>query len=138
MERAPITVVDGIPGTPGSHTFNPNGETKGIHLFENRAGGIPIGNERLTISVIAPSDRTRGLYVVTMKLWSPTLEQTSASTATGIQPAPTVAYTTTAELTFKLPARSTKQARVNVRAMAVSLLGTSTAISAIDDLEDLW
>lgn len=138
MERAPITVVDGAPGTPGVHTFNPNGEEKGIHLFENRAGGIPIGNERLTMSITAPTDRTRGLYVVTIKMWSPTLEQTSASTATGIQPAPTVAYTTTTEFTFKLPARSTKQARVNARAMAVSLLGTAAAISAIDDLEDLW
>lgn len=139
MERAIIALLDGVPGNPVTHSFDPNGaDGKGIHQFENRIGGIPLGNERITISVVPPANRSNGLYVVTMKLWSPTLEQTSASTSTGIQPAPTVAYIASAELVLKLPARSTLDVRRNLRVLTKSWLESASAQAAVDRLEDFW
>jgi hypothetical protein len=47
------------------------------------------------------------IYKVTAKLDLPTLEVTSPSTGTGIQPAPTKAYSCQANLEFLIPERST-------------------------------
>lgn len=88
-------------------TLNPEGFVlPGIAKWVDRSGGIAIGYPSLTLSVRPPSKASR-IYKVTAKLVRPTLEQTSPSTATGIQPAPTKAYDLTCVMEFMLPERST-------------------------------
>lgn len=137
MQRANIVLADGA-ATPVNQTFNPAGETAGIHAFENRVSGQPIGFDRLTISIRPPTDRARGVYKVQIKLARPTLEQTSPSTATGLQPVPTVAYTTAWDMTFMCPSRGTVQQRKDARVLAINFLQSSMAVSSIDSLEDIW
>lgn len=88
-------------------TLNPEGiSPQGIAAWVDRSGGIAIGYPRLTMSIRPPTKASR-VYKVTMKLVQPTLEQTSASTMTGIQPAPTKAYDCLCIMEFFLPERST-------------------------------
>jgi hypothetical protein len=70
-----------------------------------------------------------------MRLNCPTLEQTSASTATGIQPAPTVAYTTVGEITLVLPERSNLQDRKNILAMLRDLIDESLTTAVVENYD---
>lgn len=87
-------------------TFGPEGINSGVARWVDRSGGIALGYPAITMSVRPPSKASR-MYKVTAKVVLPTLEQTSASTATGIQPAPTKAYDCTCLMEFMLPERST-------------------------------
>lgn len=102
-------------------TLNPEGiNPQGIASWVDRSGGIAIGYPRLTMSVRPPTKASR-IYKVTMKLVLPTLEQTSPSTATGIQPAPTKAYDCTCVMEFFLPERSTLTERQKLFSEVASL-----------------
>jgi len=88
-------------------TLSPEGiNPQGVASWVDRVGGIAIGYPRLTLSIRPPTKASR-LYKVLVKLVLPTLEQTSPSTATGIQPAPTLAYNCIGQMEFFLPERST-------------------------------
>jgi hypothetical protein len=110
-------------------TLNPEGFIlPGIAKWVDRSGGIAIGYPALTMSVRPPSKDSR-LTRVQAKLVVPTLEQTSASTATGIQPAPTKAYDCTANLEFMLPERSTLAERTALFNLVCSLFATTITAS---------
>lgn len=88
-------------------TFDPEGFIlPGVARWVDRSGGIAIGYPAFTLSVRPPTKASR-VYKVTAKVSLPTLEQTSPSTATGIQPAPTKAYDCQCIMEFMLPERST-------------------------------
>jgi len=111
-------------------TLSPEGFIlPGIAKWVDRSGGIAIGYPALTMSVRPPSKDSR-LTRVQAKLVVPTLEQTSASTSTGIQPAPTKAYDCTANLEFMLPERSTLAERTALFNLVCSLF--ATVITASD------
>ncbi len=110
-------------------TMNPEGKNpQGITAWVDRSGGIAIGYPRLTMSVRPPSKASR-VYKVTVKLALPTLEQTSPSTATGIQPAPTKAYDCTAVMDFLLPERSTLAERQALFSAVASLFARTVNAS---------
>lgn len=113
-------------------TLSPMGYVQpGIAKWVNRAGGIPVGYPSMTMQVRSPSQASRN-YKVTVKLALPTLEQTSPSTATGIQPAPTKAYDCSAILEFILPERSTFTERSVLINNLLHLL--SNAVNAKDNV----
>lgn len=102
-------------------TFAPEGfPTPGVARWVDRSGGIALGYPQLTMSVRPPSKASR-IYKVTAKVVLPTLEQTSASTSTGIQPAPTKAYDCSAVMEFMLPERSTLAERQALFSSVASL-----------------
>jgi hypothetical protein len=102
-------------------TLNPEGiSPNGIAAWVDRSGGIAIGYPRLTLSLRPPTKASR-IYKVQAKLVLPTLEQTSPSTATGIQPAPTKAYDCTCVMEFFLPERSTLAERQKLFSEVASL-----------------
>lgn len=102
-------------------TLSPEGFTQpGVVKWVDRVGGIAIGYPVLTMSVRPPTKTSR-IYKVTAKLILPTLEQTSPSTATGIQPAPTKAYDCSCVMEFMLPERSTLAERQRLYSMVKSL-----------------
>jgi hypothetical protein len=111
-------------------TLNPEGiNSQGIAAWVDRSGGIAIGYPRLTMSVRPPTKASR-IYKVTAKLVLPTLEQTSPSTMTGIQPAPTKAYDCTCVMEFMLPERSTLAERQKLFSEVASLF--SRTVNASD------
>lgn len=121
---SPIVIADGQ-ATPVNHTFAPSRiDMAGVSRWEDRSGGIALGFPVLTFSMRAPSPSTKGAraYRMTAKVVTPVLEQTSASTSTGIQPAPTKAYDLIAEISFVIPERSTLAQRTDLLAYVNGLL----------------
>jgi len=110
-------------------TFDPDGFLlPDVARWVDRSGGISIGFPQLTLGVRRPTKTSR-MYKVTVKLVLPTLEQTSASTATGIQPAPTKAYDCTVVMEFMLPERSTAAERLLLLNHLRSLFATTITAS---------
>nr|QDH91161.1 MAG: hypothetical protein H1Bulk30639e312_000002 [Leviviridae sp.] len=111
-----------------TNTFDPVGiDANGVASYEDASGGIAVGNPRLSIQLRRPNKTNRN-YKVTVKLFVPTLEVTSPSTGSGIQPAPTKAYDCVFVGEFILPERSTSTERVNLSKLVQSLfMGTINA-----------
>lgn len=126
---SPLITTDAAIGV--DRTFTPFGFVPGqpgVAKWVDKSGGIPVGYPTVTMSVREPTKASR-VYKVTVKLDLPTLEQTSPSTATGIQPAPTKAYSLQCIMEFLLPERSTLAERKvllrNVASMFHSLINAS-------------
>jgi len=66
------------------------------------------------------------------------LEQTSASTATGIQPAPTKAYDTFGYIDFVMHERSTLAERKDAIAYLRNALAHAVVTSAIESFEAIY
>lgn len=133
-------------------TYDPEGFIQpGLVRWVDRSGGIAIGYPSFTLSVRPPTKTSR-VYKVTAKLVSPTLEETSASTATGIPPPPVKAYDLTTVVEVMLPERSSlAERKAHLRRLASLMFATITAsdgspsdstasplISAIETFETVY
>lgn len=126
---ANVVINDGQ-ATPVSHTFAPvTIDAQGVAKWADRSGGISVGFPTLSYSLKNPTGNSKS-YKLTAKVMLPVLEQTSPSTATGIQPAPTVAYNLLANIEMVLPERSTAQDRKNLLAYVKNYLANATVITA--------
>lgn len=145
-----ISVNDGQ-ATPVAHIFNPltldNTSVGSVASFVNRgSASVDIGYEELKLSFRTPSgERVAGarasadrIYKVTATLKVPVLESTSASTGTGIMPAPTVAFVLQSKIEFLLPARSTAAQRKDLRTLMANLLYNSNAVALVDTMEGIY
>ena len=102
-------------------TLNPEGiSPQGVASWVDRSGGYAIGYPRLTMSLRPPQKASR-VYKCQVKLVLPTMETTSASTMTGINPAPTKAYDVAFIGEFFLPERSTLAERQKLFSQVASL-----------------
>lgn len=102
---ATVVVAD---SAAANHNFLPVGVDLGIATYEDRVGGIALGFPVLTTSQVrSKGPRGQKTYKTRLKLVFPVLEVTSPSTASGIQPAPTLAYDLSFDVTFATPERST-------------------------------
>jgi len=143
--RAAITINDGQ-ATPVAHTFSPSTEADNSSIFEDKSGGIAIGFPSIVVRMKRPgmansgqaSDAKTRVYRIDVNIAVPTLESTSASTGTGIPPAPTVAYVHRCNMQWLIPERGALQDRKNLRAFAVNLLAQANILSVVQDLEDYW
>lgn len=135
---AAMTINDGQ-ATPVAHTFAPvNIDQTGVAKWADRSGGIALGFPTITFSMRQPTKASRN-YRVTAKVALPVLEQTSASTATGIQPAPTKAYDLLANLEFVLPERSTLAQRNDLIAYVKNFLANAAVIPpAMANFESIY
>lgn len=125
-----LTTTSATIGVDVTAKFDPEGfSLPGVAKWVDRSGGIAIGYPSLTLSVRPPTKASR-VYKVTAKLAIPTLEVTSPSTASGIQPQPTLAYTCAAHVEFLLPERSTRNERTILLSKFMALF--ATIISASD------
>jgi hypothetical protein len=113
-------------------TFDPEGFIlPGVARWVDRSGGIAIGYPSFTLSV-RPPNKTSRVYRVVEKLILPTLEATSPSTATGIQPAPTLAYACMRITEWILPERCTGAERAALLSHGNSL--HMVTVNASDDV----
>ncbi len=135
---ANVVINDGQ-ATPVSHTFAPvTIDAQGVAKWADRSGGISVGFPTLSYSLKNPNGNSKS-YKLTAKVMLPVLEQTSPSTATGIQPAPTVAYNLLANIEMVLPERSTAQDRKNLLAYVKNYLANATVITAgVENYETVY
>lgn len=137
---APLVANDGKT-TPIAHTFTPikiDGDTA---IFADKSASYAVGFNRLDVTVRPPvmsTPMSKRAYRVSFKLWLPTLEVTSPSTGTGIQPAPTKAYELFAETTFLVPERASKIERTDLFVLHYNLMNLTAVKAAIIDLEGFW
>lgn len=116
-------------GSPGN--LDPEGFTpQGVAKWVDRSSGYQIGYPSLTLSSRPPTKTSR-LTRILAKYVSPTLEATSPSTSTGIQPAPTKAYECTFNGEFLIPERATLAERTAFFSVVKSLFFDT--INASDD-----
>lgn len=140
-----VVINDGQ-ATPVAKTFKPvDIDVNNVSHYAETSGGIPLGYGRIGVSLRTPSGRAASgtsskdrNYKILFKLQVPTLEVTSPSTGSGIQPAPTVAYQTVANLEFTVPERSTLAERKDILAYAKNLLSNALATSVVVDLENVY
>lgn len=134
---AALTLADGQ-ATPVSRTFSPeNIDAAGVAKYKDRSGGIALGYPTVSLGIRPPSKDSR-LYRVTVKIATPVLEVTSPSTLTGIQPAPTLAYTPLFTGEFVLSERSTLAERKNLLAFVKNMLANAVVTSAVHDFESVY
>jgi hypothetical protein len=128
-----ITLTDAA-STPVARVFNPAKREGDVYRYDHRGGGIVAGYGQLTISQKLPS-KTSKYTTVQMRLVDPILEQTSPSTSTGIQPAPTVAYSNGVEIKFTCHERSSVQDRKNLLAMVRDLVDEALTTNAVENYD---
>lgn len=134
---AALTLADGQ-ATPVNHTFSPvTIDSAGVAKYSDRSGGIALGYSTITLSLRQPTKDSR-VYKVMAKIVTPVLEQTSASTSTGIQPAPTKAYDLTATVEILLPERSTLSQRKDLLAYLKNFMANAVMSSAVQDFESVY
>lgn len=122
-------------GTPVAHTFAPvNIDAMGVAKWADRVGGIALGFPTVSLSLRSPSKDSRN-YKLTLKVAVPTLEVTSPSTMTGIQPAPTLAYLPIADVSLTFSERSTLAERKNLNAYLKNMLAHANWTAAVESLE---
>lgn len=134
---ASMTLADGQ-ATPVNHTFAPVGiDQASVAKWADRSGGIALGFPAVSFSLRAPSKASRN-FRLTAKVVTPVLEVTSPSTATGIQPAPTLAYNLVANVDIILPERSTVAQRKDLLAYLQNYLASTVVESAVEDFEQVY
>lgn len=115
------------------HTFAPRGiDANGVATLV-RSTGVPVGDERLTIS------RTRTAQGREKTLVKMTLPVVSTVSEGGIS-RPSVVRTAYADITFSFDGTSSTLERANARKMLADFLNNSESIasSVVDDLETLY
>jgi hypothetical protein len=127
-----ISISDSV---PVARVFNPvNVNKNGVDSYENRASGIYIGYDRLSIGITRPGQSgpksARNLQTK-VRLVVPTLETLSGSTLSGIIAAPSLAYACVLEMTAWMPERSTYLDRNNAFTLFRQALANATTNSAV-------
>jgi hypothetical protein len=133
-QRANITLTDAA-GTPVNHVYKPTQEKGGVLYWKDTTvTSVDLGRNTLSLLQKVPGAQAR-VYKDSWKLVCPTLEQTSPSTSTGIQPAPTLAYENIFSMDLVFSERSTLQERKDILAMARDLIDEALITAQAEDLE---
>jgi len=136
-QRATVNLTDGET-TPVVHVFNPaQSLPNGVIVWRDSNQTNYAGQAILSVAQRAANKQAKSTKVE-WKLEYPVLEVTSPSTATGIQPAPTVAYKLIADLSFVLPERSSQQDRKNVLAMMRDLIDEAIVTNEVQNYDFIW
>lgn len=131
-------IINDAATTPVARTFAPvKIDALGVAKFAERSGGIPVGYPVITLSLREPNKQSRN-YRILGKVVLPILEQTSASTATGIQPAPSVAYNCLGTFDLSLPERCTLQNRKDLSAFIRGLMAHAVVTALVNDLDTIY
>lgn len=109
-------------GAAAAQVLSPEGyNQQGVARWVDRSGGISLGYPAFTMSMRSPTRGSR-IHRINAKFVLPTLEQTSASTSSGIQPAPTKAYDLTCVQDWLIPDRASDDERLALMSFVVSCL----------------
>lgn len=132
-QRGNIAINDGAV-TPVVHTYFPTQSADGLISWRDRTNAVYIGQNRLTVEQRLANRATKATKL-SWKLETPVLEQTSTSTATGVPPPPTVAYTPLIKIEIVLPDRCSLQERKDALAQARNLFASALVTTQVHDLD---
>lgn len=135
--RGNITLTDGAT-TPVAHVFYPITK-KGEVLFwvDRTATSVPIGQDQLSLLQRVPGKQAKS-YKFSWKLQKKTLEQTSPSTTTGIQPQPTLAYENIAAIDIVCHERSSLQERRDLLTQVRDLIDEAITTAQVESLDLIY
>lgn len=133
--RANIVLTDGA-ATPVARTYYPTAD-KDVIKWIDRTQGIAAGQNILTLAQ-RPPGRNASTYRMEWKLSAPILAVTSPATGSGIQPAPSVAYTNVGSITLVLHERATAQERKDLLAQMRDLIDEAIVTSQVESLDLIW
>lgn len=134
--RSTIVLTDAA-ATPVNHSYFPVTSGGNVMLWIDRTQGIAAGQNKLTLAQRAPK-KGAPTYNMSWKLETPILAQTSPSTATGIQPVPTVDHTNLVAVNIVCHERSTTQERNDLLAQVRDLLSEAIVTNQVKDLDLVW
>lgn len=140
MPQASNMILNDGQTTPVAHTFNYVPYPNGISAFEDRAGGIMVGYNKITMGMTRPRPNVSAKTVanrfvnITLKVDRPTLESLGTADS-GFTPPPTKAYSNLCEIRFSFPERSTLAERKDVLAYAKNLLANAFTTALVENYE---
>lgn len=135
--RGNITLTDAAT-TPVNHVYSPVREVGDVISWQDRtATAVLLGQNRLTVQQRLATKQSKATKL-SWKLEAPILEQTSPSTATGIQPAPTVAYTNIGVIEMVFADRCTQQDRKDLLAQLRDLIDEAIVTNQAYDLDLIY
>jgi len=146
MAAAANIVLNDAQATPVAHTFIPLGpDQNDVRWWEDQSGASPLGYNRISMALVRPSltaaqgvSSDKRVCRVKMQLHTPKLENTTNSTVSGVQPAPTLSYVPRVSVEFILPERSALQDRKDIRKFAQFLLADTAIVNAVESLQGVW
>lgn len=128
-------------GTPVNHTFVPTGpDAKAVQWLTDFSQTNAVGYWKISIETTSPANPTSGTsstgrtYRVRVGLHEPVLETTGDSSASGILPAPTVAYIPRSFAEYVLPERTSLQNRKDIWKMTHLLAANAQIQNAVENL----
>jgi hypothetical protein len=137
---ANIVIAD-AQATPVNHTFVPVGPDKnGVQYLTDYSQANAVGYWQISIEVSSPTPARVGnngqssVHKVRVGLHEPVLETPGDSSASGIIPAPTVAYIPRSFVEYVIPMRSTTQNRKDLWKMTHLLAANPQLQNAVEDL----
>jgi len=113
-------------------TFSARSSDGSLATWNEMSSALYIGNPVVTLGQRLPG-LNAPTYKVTMKIKLPTMAVTAPTTSTGIQPAPTVAYTNLFNGEFVYGQQATLLERRDLLAYAKTLLGHAVVTDAIEN-----
>lgn len=137
---ANIVLADAL-ATPVNHTFIPAGpDSKGVQWLVDQSQANAIGYWRISLEISQPSaprpgdSSTSRVYRVKIGLHEPVLETNGDSSASGILPAPTVAYVPRSFVEYVIPERANLTNRKDLWKMTHLLAANSQIQAAVETL----
>jgi hypothetical protein len=134
-------VKDDAQATPVTHTFVPLGPDKdGVFWFEDQSQASPVGFWRISLQLKRPPVATAGqssaqrTFRAVVGLHTPTLENVTNNTVSGISPAPTVSYVPRCFTEYIMPERSSLQNRKDLRKIMANLQADAQVIALAETL----
>jgi len=135
MSLGNLILFDGE-DTPVAHTFVHARTGTDFAQWDEPAVTNYIGRPKVTMEMIRPKGQSRVAnrnVKCKIRVEVPTMETLSNDTATGIAPAPTIAYRLMAEVVYTLPDRSSEQERENLSALLAQCLSTADAKDFVNE-----
>nr|WFS39158.1 MAG: putative coat protein [StochSRVP_11 levi-like virus] len=126
---ADITLVD---YASASKTFAARSSDGALATWTEMSSGLYIGNPVVTLSQRLPGQNAP-TYKVSLRIKLPTMAVTAPTTSTGIQPAPTVAYTNLFSGEFVFGQQAALSERRDLLAYAKSLLAHGIVLDAVEN-----
>jgi hypothetical protein len=135
--RGNVTLTDAAT-TPVNRVYYPvRTDDNAVLFWKDRTQPVLAGQNTLSVAQ-RMATKTSKSSKISWKLEAPILEQTSPSTATGIQPAPTVAYTNIGTIELVLPDRCTLQDRKDLLSQLRDLIDEAIVTSQVHDLDFIY
>ncbi len=123
--------------TPVNRSYFPVTQKENVLVWHDRTQAIAVGQNVLSLAQKVPSANSP-TYKMSWKLELPVLAQTSPSTGTGIQPAPSVAYKNLVSIDLVMHERSTLQERKDALAQVRDLIDEAIVTAQIENFDLIW